>query len=58
MPDFNIDIHVTIEFVASKFQESSHYNIADIDESKYVGFVSRANVFSAYTKLVKDFYQE
>jgi chloride channel protein, CIC family len=58
MPDVYVDIHATMEDVASKFQESAHYNIAVLDDGKYVGFVSRANVFSAYRKLVKDFSQE
>ena len=55
MPDTLIDKHATMEDVAQKFAETSHYNLPVLDDGKYVGFVSRANVFSAYRKLVKDF---
>ena len=55
MPDTLIDKYATMEDVAQKFAETSHYNLPVLDDGKYVGFVSRANVFSAYRKLVKDF---
>ncbi len=55
MPDTWIDRYATMEDVAKKFAETSHYNLPVLDKGKYVGFVSRANVFSAYRKLVKDF---
>jgi len=55
MPDTLIDKYATMEDVAQKFAETSHYNLPVLDNGKYVGFVSRANVFSAYRKLVKDF---
>ncbi len=55
MPDTWIDKNATMEDVAKKFAETSHYNLPVLDKGKYVGFVSRANVFSAYRKLVKDF---
>lgn len=55
MPDTVIDYTATMEDVAQKFAETSHYNLPVLRNGKYVGFVSRANVFSAYRKLVKDF---
>ncbi len=55
MPDTLVDKNATMEEVAQKFAETSHYNIPVVKDGKYVGFVSRANVFSAYRKLVKDF---
>ncbi len=42
--------------IASKLHKTSYYNIPVLDEDgKYLGFVSRANVFSEYRKLLKDF---
>ena len=58
MPDTYVDKHATMEDVATMFQETAHYNLPVLDEGKYVGFVSRANVFSAYRKMVKEFSQE
>ncbi len=55
MPDTIIDQQATMEDVAQKFAETSHYNLPVLKDGKYIGFVSRANVFSAYRKLVKDF---
>jgi len=55
MPDTLVDQQATMEDVAQKFAETSHYNLPVLNDGKYVGFVSRANVFSAYRKLVKDF---
>jgi chloride channel protein, CIC family len=58
MPDTLVEIHETMEDVAQKFQTTTHYNLPVLDGTKYAGFVSRANVFSAYRKLVKDFSQD
>jgi len=55
MPDTLVDENETMEDVAQKFAETSHYNLPVLHNGKYLGFVSRANVFSAYRKLVKDF---
>lgn len=55
MPDTLIEYNATMEDVAQKFAETSHYNLPVLKDGKYIGFVSRANVFSAYRKLVKDF---
>jgi CIC family chloride channel protein len=58
MPDTIINIDATMEDVAMKFNETSHYNLPVLNNGKYVGFVSRANVFSSYRNLVKEFSQE
>lgn len=58
MPDAYIEKNATMEDVATRFQETSHYNLPVLDNGKYVGFVSRANVFSAYRKMVKEFSKE
>ena len=57
-PSKVVDIDDDMETVASKFQHSGKYNLVVLDGDKYVGFVSRANVFSEYRKLLKDFSEE
>ncbi len=58
MPDTIVDPTESMEEVARKFQESSHYNLPVLKEGKYMGFVSRARIFSAYRKLLKEFSED
>lgn len=57
-PSKVVDIEDDMETVAAKFQHSGKYNLVVLEGDKYVGFVSRANVFSQYRKLLKDFSEE
>ncbi len=38
----------SMESVAQKFHSSEHFNIPVIKDGKYLGFVSRAQLFSTY----------
>ncbi|MFO7852814.1 MAG: chloride channel protein [Bacteroidota bacterium] len=58
MPEPTVSIHESMEDVAYKFQTSSHYNLPVLDNGKYVGFVSRANVFSKYRSMIRNFMEE
>jgi len=59
MPSQSIDINEDdMESVATKFQHSGKYNLVVLDAGKYVGFVSRANVFSHYREILKDLSEE
>lgn len=58
MPQNIVHTHDTMESVARVFSESKDYNLPVLENGKYRGFVSRANVFSAYRKLVKEYSQE
>lgn len=58
MPQYVIFSTDSMEEVARKFQESGRYNIAVLEHGKYLGFISRAKLFSAYRKLLKDFSEE
>ena len=40
---------------ADKIESSGRFNVPVLKDKKYIGFVSRAKVFSAYRKLIKDF---
>jgi CIC family chloride channel protein len=53
-----VQIGDTMESVAQKFRISEHYNIVVLDKGKYIGFLSRANVFSAYRKIMSDMSEE
>jgi len=44
--------------VAQKFHNTVHYNLPVLSGGKYIGFLSRANVFSAYRKMLKEFSEE
>ena len=56
MPEFFISPDDSMEAVAEKFESCGRYNLAVLDEgSKYLGFISRAVVFSKYRKTVQDF---
>lgn len=55
MPTNMVDIHDPMETVAGKFQHSGKFNLVVLDNGKYIGFVSRANVFSKYREMLKDF---
>jgi CIC family chloride channel protein len=57
-PSKIVELHDDMETVAQKFQHSGKYNLVVLDGEKYVGFVSRANVFSEYRKLLRDFSEE
>jgi CIC family chloride channel protein len=55
MPSPLVDPDESMEQIASKFEHSEHYNLPVVKNGKYIGFVSRANVFSEYRKLLKSF---
>ena len=53
MPDVCVDINDPMETVAHKFRISGNFNLPVLENGKYKGFVSRANVFSTYRRLIK-----
>lgn len=55
MPETLVDPDESMEDVAKKFQQSGKFNLAVLKDGKYLGFVSRARVFSSYRSLLKDF---
>lgn len=54
MPEFFISPNDSIEVIVEKFKSCGRYNLAVIDDGKYVGFISRARVFSAYRDTMAD----
>ena len=57
-PKFHVDYEDTMEIVAHKFNKSGNYNLPVLDNGKYLGFVSRANIYSAYRKMNQDFSED
>lgn len=55
MPDVTIDPGESMEDVAQKFQRSGKFNLVVLKDAKYLGFISRARVFSSYRNLLRDF---
>jgi CIC family chloride channel protein len=58
MPEFFISPYDNMEIVAEKFESSGRYNLAVIDNGKYLGFISRAIVFSKYRKTLQNVSNE
>jgi len=48
----------TMEMVAEKFAHYDKYNLPVLLDGKYIGFVSRANVFSTYRQMVRQFSED
>eukprot|EP00828_Plagiopyla_frontata_P034325 TRINITY_DN44652_c0_g1_i1.p1 TRINITY_DN44652_c0_g1~~TRINITY_DN44652_c0_g1_i1.p1 ORF type:complete len:136 (+),score=7.04 TRINITY_DN44652_c0_g1_i1:2-409(+) len=55
VPVYIIDPKDTVEEIAQKFQDSGKYNLPVIEDGKYNGFISRANLFSEYRRLLREF---
>ncbi|WP_159517090.1 chloride channel protein [Sunxiuqinia indica] len=55
MPEYFISPGDTMHVVAEKFETSGRFNLAVIDNGKYIGFISRAKVFSNYRNTVRTF---
>ncbi len=52
-PTVSVEISDPVEKVAKTIQDSGKYNVVVLKNGLYVGFVSRANVFSAYRRLMR-----
>jgi CIC family chloride channel protein len=58
MPEFYISPEDSMEVVVEKFRTSGRFNLAVIDQGKYLGFISRARVFSSYREKVADLSED
>lgn len=57
-PETYVSYYDTLQTIINKMERSGHYNVPVIKDEKYIGFVSRAKIFSVYRKLIKDFSDE
>ena len=58
IPSNKISTTDTMDAVMTKFEESGAWNLPVLNDGKYVGFVSKSKLFSAYRKQLQDFYKE
>jgi len=54
MPEFFISPDDAMDVIVDKFKSCGRYNLAVIDNGKYIGFISRARVFSVYRDTMAD----
>ncbi len=57
-PISSATLNNSMEDIVDMFQKTPNFNIVVLDNGKYVGFVSRANVFSKYRKMLKEFSED
>ena len=58
-PDYTVRIDESMDSVATKFTNSDKFNIAVLDDdNKYLGFVSRAKIFSVYRRMSQQLSEE
>ncbi len=57
-PEATIAPGESMEEVAQKFHRSGKFNIPVIQDGRYIGFVSRARVFSSYRQLLKKWSED
>lgn len=58
IPEYLIQPEDSMEAVVKKFQVSGKYNIPVIENGKYLGYISRANVFSTYRKTLSEISED
>lgn len=54
VPVYRISPEDTVEAVAQKFQASGKYNMPVIQQGKYLGYISKANLFGEYRTKLKE----
>ncbi|MBI4649068.1 MAG: chloride channel protein [Bacteroidia bacterium] len=55
-PQHIVSLDDSMETVMKKFEESGYWNMPVVNsEGKYIGFVSKSKIFSAYRKILIDF---
>ena len=55
MPQYYISPDDSMEDLVEMFRKSGRFNIAVIDKGKYLGFISRANAFTAYRNYLRKY---
>ncbi len=58
IPDCTIDPDDSMDEVVQLFQQNERYNLPVIKEGRYLGFISRATVFSQYREMLKNFSED
>lgn len=57
-PPDRVDVNDSMETVMNKFERSNAWNLPVLDGTKYVGYVSKSKIFSAYRSVLVEFSDE
>ncbi len=58
IPRRKVELQDSMETVMKKFRDSGQWNLAVVEDGRYVGFVSRSNVFNVYRKMLIEFSED
>ncbi len=58
IPDIIVGLGDSMDTIANKLQDSGYYNIPVVENGKYLGFISKSNVFSTYRVMLKHFSED
>jgi CIC family chloride channel protein len=58
MPNGIININDPMSEVIKIFHKTGNYNLPVLNKGKYVGFISRANIFSAFQQELDELSEE
>jgi chloride channel protein, CIC family len=58
VPPKMVNLDDNMEDVMNKFRSTGLWNLPVVDNGKYIGFVSRSNVFNVYRKMLIEFSEE
>ncbi len=58
IPPQKVELNDSMETVMKKFRDTGLWNLPVVEDGKYVGFVSRSNVFNVYRKMLIEFSEE
>ncbi len=58
IPSTHVTPNESMDDIVRKIQQSGRFNIVVLEDGKYLGFVSRANVFLNYRKILKSFSRD
>ncbi len=57
-PPSTVSLGEPMDSVMKKFRMTGLWNLPILNDGKYMGFVSRSNLFNAYRKLLVDFSED
>ncbi|MFN3555730.1 MAG: chloride channel protein [Bacteroidales bacterium] len=58
IPPKKVELNDSMDEVMKKFRDTGLWNLPVVEDGRYVGFVSRSNVFNVYRKMLIEFSEE
>jgi CIC family chloride channel protein len=53
-----IEVNANMDTVMNTFEKTGAWNLPVVENEKYIGFLSKSKIFSAYRHLLQQFYEE